>query len=417
MSRFVRIKSYPFIYIAWIFALFSLPYSCQSVPCNASNNSASNSKISCKEIWAYSAKQLRSHPVCMGNTVFLLKGNNVVALNMSNGKELWSRDLSSIIWNGTSYDHIFPRICYLSIKNGTNPQVLVSLSDKFSGYLIAFNPTSGKILWNYSSFASADAYASPRGQICSEPVVWRDRVIFRTYSGLTAVKLSDGKELWNVPFDASIRIPATPTSRPALDKKTIYFNSDFGLAYAFNPMNGSLIWRTITDGIDIKNSSGVRDVHITFSNCYPLVIDNRVLIADGLGNAYGLNKNNGAIVWKKKFNYIFRYFNIINKLYMLSDKGFYELNVNNGAVIHKYIFSDGFLSCKIIGKSVVLINMPRVTPGWQIFDIQRWAVVKTYNDFACTSISNSGKTIYLDGYIPSDETHTPRIRAYRISGL
>jgi outer membrane protein assembly factor BamB len=72
-------------------------------------------------------------------------------------------------------------------------------------------------------------------------------------------------------------------------------------------------------------------------NLHPLFIDNIVIILSETGNIYGLDKENGNLIWKKETNIISNIAADTSQLYFLTKDGYLEvLNISSGQEIYKF---------------------------------------------------------------------------------
>src|SRR6185369_15183979 len=157
-----------------------------------------------------------SYPLIADGKVFVTVtnessyGTRLYALNAADGSTLWSYDLPALYhWSG---------LCY---ENGR----VFALT--WNGWLIAFDGSSGSVLWNQTvpGFDSA-------------PTVFQGVIYISSAEshGLYAVRADTGALLWSTAvFDGT-------NSSPAVAADGLYVSRPCADAYKFNPTNGALIW-------------------------------------------------------------------------------------------------------------------------------------------------------------------------------
>lgn len=343
--------------------------------------------------------EMATAPVLSGNMIYVVEqdaSGGVIASASVFQQIKWRREirtgeLASVAGLPTqAYQVLTPTV--------TPTAFYIPVSDAQAGHLLSINLRNGAVRWEYTS-GSFISTSQTRGPLLGSPLIWHDRVIVRTLSGLTAVRASDGAELWNVPIDEHFNIPISPSLKFASDENAFYINSDFGVAYAFDPRTGQRLWSYNTAGIyDVANPS-FRRTTITVARCAPLLWKSTVVIADGKGTVYGLNSINGACLWMSNTGYVNRLVGRGNSVFVCSATGLCEINIKNGHVLHKLLNKGGYADCAFVGNQLALCNNPFFQPGWEIFNPTTWKTLWSDCNFAVKSVlATIGQTILLGGY-------------------
>jgi len=379
-------------------------------PLNASPSSL------CALKWSASLNGAAGEPAISASrgVLLLTQGASLLAVGAQDGKTLWRVNLLpeiSIAMAASGQGGQGPNIFSPVVAGGI---ALVAYCNGPESRLLALDITTGKTRWEFNA-ASAGDTDSPElsGPILSPPFPWRDRVIFRTARGLTAVRLSDGDRLWKVPMDANLRIPLIASAAPVGDK-AVFFNSDFGVAYAFDPLTGDKIWSTPTSGVSDRGLLNVRDVRVTVAHCHPILVQGRLLTADGLGNIYSLNEKTGSVQWRvRPGGYIFQFATLGGMIYAATDHGLYQLDPNTGETMRAYAGTDKILRCEIIKDKAILTKFPS---GWEVFDLPSWKPDAVDAGFSPRlNVVAAGGFFFLGGS-PSDNNDAPttELRGYSL---
>ncbi|MGA3199620.1 MAG: PQQ-binding-like beta-propeller repeat protein [Halobacteriota archaeon] len=216
--------------------------------------------------WNYTTEgSAGSSPAVANGLVFVVSSdnmlndvdNNLYALNVTTGTEVWSLPTGDPVSNP-------------AIANGL---VYVGSED---GNVYAFNATTGAYVWNYATVLSP---YSPWGGIDS-PAVYNGLVFVGNYSqynggNFYALNATTGTEVWSFPNGGDM-------SSPAVANGTVYVGSDDSNLYALNATTGTEVWSFPT-GFWVVSS--------------PAVYNGVVYVGSYDNNFYAINATSGAKLW------------------------------------------------------------------------------------------------------------------------
>lgn len=205
----------------------------------------------------------------------------VRALSAASGEEVWQLGLADrhevrgpIISEGVLVFKVVP----------SGPRVIFDSSKPHgaAGYetIVAVDATSGERLWTLRE-----------RDVLSEPVVWRDTVIFAELNGgaLQARRLRNGDVVW--------RVDGMPTSgEPFLGQRSVFIGTDDGTVVALDASTGDLLW-TRNLGSDVLFREGVMRARTVY-----VVVDD---VSSALGShLYALDSKSGVRLWDISAVYI-----------------------------------------------------------------------------------------------------------------
>jgi outer membrane protein assembly factor BamB len=367
-----------------------------------------------KSVWTNKIPLRSSEPVASEygrHTIVHIEEKSVQALDSNTGKSLWSFDLSpyTLPLPEKLDQYVPPVFAYAPII--TPDTVYIAFNQEKFSVLLALDRSTGKMKWRFDPYM-APVHTQWSGQILSPPYLWRDRLIFRTAIGLTAVKTSNGELLWNCCMDPDVTTTGAPSASPTSDKY-LYFNSDFGVAYAFDPITGRCIWKTTTDGKVTTSVINVKKINVTVAHCQPLRIKNNLIVADGVGNIYALDSQNGSIRWKiKPGSYTFHLIPYNGAVCAATNKGLFKLEASTGKLLKQYQYGGAILRCTVIKDRAVLTKYPT---GWDLFDLRNWKLLMEDTTFSPKiNIAVQGNMFFLSGYLGDGDQTTNELRAYRM---
>jgi outer membrane protein assembly factor BamB len=238
--------------------------------------------------------QISSSPAFFDGRVFFgSTDSNILALNASTGKTLWTFATDPLYQPGKTTLSDNAVLSTPAVANG-----VVYVYSRL-GYSYALNESSGSKLWSYN-FSSG-------GFVDRTPVILEGRVYFSAFSGqIFSLNVTDGSKIWN--YSCGYEWVSTPNydnmywfvSPITIDDNVVFFNYNgvvgwkdgsykyFGTVCALNALNGIKIWnntmaistsgaQTASNGVAVHNG-----VVYVFSD------DQRI---------YGLNAMNGEILW------------------------------------------------------------------------------------------------------------------------
>jgi len=350
-----------------------------------------------QELWHAPLSGTPSRLITGSKFLNIATGSTVLAISMASGAKVWQHDLTDRISMVPLANETAPGPLILLAPVPTESLLLVGVSRGNSGHVVALDQKTGKIVWDFDAGVSKQTGDDDtKGLILSPPIIWKDRAVFRTGLGLTAVSVANGKEIWNVPMDANSPVPFQPNAMPVSDNHAIYFNSDFGIAYAFDPRNGTKLWSYMNDGLQISNFLNTHKISFTYTWCQPLISSGRLYISDGLGNAYALNATSGALVWKTKPGYIYQFSEYRNGVYIATENGFSELDAASGKTLRSIKISGGILQNIMFKNSYAILGS--TASGWQVVDLEKWKIISSDPEFnPVFGIALSGSTLLLEG--------------------
>ena len=240
----------------------------------------------------------------------------VLALRNSDGSEMWRAQLSSEVLSqpqsakdmvvvrtvdGKLYGldaktgqrrWIYDRNIPLLTLRGNSSPVIVNdmvITGTDSGKLAALTLKNGTVLWE-------TAITVPRGRteleriidIDADPVVVGDAIYVVSYQGrLAAVSLDAGRMLWARDFSSY--------SGMAVDAYRVYITDAEGQAWALNRFNGATLWR--------------QDKLLRRALTAPALLGVHMIVADFNGYVHWLKREDGALVARKRLNEMYYFLN------------------------------------------------------------------------------------------------------------
>jgi outer membrane protein assembly factor BamB len=266
-----------------------------------------------QKIWNYNASILGigSSPTVADGIVYVGSGDQnryLYAFDAYNGELLWTAYIGATV---TKDPTIVSGVIYLA-ADGLSPS---------PSCILAIDAKTGVEIWNYSSpnplgctpavvngvvyTASGDGYVhainAANGQeiwkftqddadfLCSPTVV--NGILYVGINGagmqtnvFYALNATNGAELWKyITSDAGNYVLSTA----AVCDGTVYVGSRNGDVYAFNAVDGTLLWHIMAG-------------HFLFSS--PAVVGGIVYIGSGDGNLYAMKGMDGTILWNYTIN-------------------------------------------------------------------------------------------------------------------
>jgi outer membrane protein assembly factor BamB len=239
-------------------------------------------------LWNYTSTGTGFGSLTVSGGVLYAGGNNyaysrggsndnglLIAFDASTGKVLWSYTAP----DRTRFDYINPLV-----KDGIVYAISSCLSEQDSswqGTVLALDASSGKELWNYKSLSDFNGIAA--GDQClyvsssfadTTNYVNSQNVNGKIYQGgITALNLGDGAKTWDYPTDDTI-------NSLAFINGTLYAVSDGANVYSFDATNGRVIW-SYTAGISLGN----------------LIDTSDYLYVGSSAGVYCLDKTSGRVIW------------------------------------------------------------------------------------------------------------------------
>ncbi len=247
-------------------------------------------------LWYYKAYDVSSSPAVVDGVVYIDAEFYVLALNATNGLNLWTFDTidqtfsSPTVVNGVVYvgcNSLSDCLYALNASNGaqiwnctfredveTSPTVcdgVIYISPcGWDGILYALNATTGTELWTCSTFfdgSPAVAYGMVyAGSTC--------------FGGFCAWNATTGELIWNLTETAFE--PLVSVSSPAVQDGVVYMCDGDRVIYALDAFTGTEFWN-FTNG--------------SFFDSSPAVAGGLVYIGASSGDFFALNASDGSLVW------------------------------------------------------------------------------------------------------------------------
>ena len=261
------------------------------------------------EVWSVETDRAISAGPGVGEGVVLLGTSDaeVVALDETNGEQIWRARVSSEVLSVPQIAEgivvvqtidgrvagldslngerrwIYQRSVPVLTLRGTSSPVIDGLqviSGFASGKLVALSLTSGKLLWEVSvTTPSGRSELERMVDLDGDPVV-RDGIVYvATFQGdLAAVTADTGVVLW--------RRDASSFAGMSVDWRYIYLTDVRDSVWAFDPGNGSAVWRQ-------KKLRGRR-------LSAPAIFDDYILVGDYEGYLHWLHTEDGRMVARSR---------------------------------------------------------------------------------------------------------------------
>lgn len=276
-----------------------------------------------------------------GLTIYLDKlfvntgSDKIIALDISNGREIWQRQLQNIT---------------RSAPEAHDGKLFINtLGNK----LYALNAENGGLIWTHSGFSQAISIFG------AAPPVAYEKLVFASYSSgeLYALRSENGEELWLDSFDNDINntkfLLNDIDASPLINGDLIYTTSNDGYFVASEIATGKRVWQ--------KEISSINTPWIAGDNIY--IIDNQKRFI-------ALNKNTSDIIWvnnlakyknKKTKRGEIRYASPVmadSKLYVVNSLGkLLVFDPKTGDMLKKHkIIKDVYLSPVIAHNKMFLLN-------------------------------------------------------------
>ena len=205
----------------------------------------------------------------------------VVAINMQNGKTVWTTAVPNLMM---SQPLTYDGLVIIGLGNNVyRNDTTESVRGAGTNYVAALNFSTGKTVWIFSTL----------GEDIPTPVIYNGLVVFANGNGVVyALNASSGQEVWNTSLGTGAFVSM---SSPALVGDSIYFGQND--PYTFDCVNltsGQISWT-----IPIPATGGLDD-------CSPVVWNGIVItgftatLTNGLLEPVliGMNATNGQLLWQ-----------------------------------------------------------------------------------------------------------------------
>jgi outer membrane protein assembly factor BamB len=218
----------------------------------------------------------RSSPaVANGKIVTLGVGGIVTCLEADTGKKLWSKDDFAGEW---------PRFYTASSPIIADNECIVQLGSEKSGGIVAYDLNTGDQKWKWTG--DGTAYASPVALTVSGTKM----IITLTAKNIVGIGVTDGKLLWEQPFEASQRM-AYNAATPIVDGQTIMYTGSGRGAKAVKI-------EKMADGFAAKEVWSNADNGVQFNT--PVLKGGQIYGVSQSGDLFCLDAKDGKTLWTSK---------------------------------------------------------------------------------------------------------------------
>ncbi len=202
-------------------------------------------------------------PLAVDGYVFVgTSDNRVVALDESDGAELWSQELGHGVWGQPAY---------------VDGLLIVGSLDKA---VHAFDAATGDIRWT----------KPVGGAIASSPLVIEDRIYITGFDAQLHAFDLDGNDLWQV--DATDWI----WNAPAYDDGRLFFGDVKGHVYAVDATDGTILWETTVSG-SVEAGVAAADGVVFISSVIGVATDD-----EQTGELLAVSAETGDQLWRKELS-------------------------------------------------------------------------------------------------------------------
>lgn len=271
-----------------------------------------HSKVKVTEQWSVpmgkasqASAYLKLKPIIRGHIIYVANANGLVeAINQSNGRLIWSKQLAHGIHSG-------PSIANGYIALGTNKSTVVLLHQADGSQVHELNVS---------------------GDALSKPAITKNKVIVKTIDGyLYAFDLKTGKKLWATEHGAPSLILKASSSPIIIDNLALVGFSD-GKLDGIDIESGSTLWQR-----SIAYANGYSDVErLVDIDADPIVRGQIVYLASYQGYVGALSLTDGQFLWRKPASVYKNMAIDDSSLYLTdSDDIIWAINRQNGQVIWK----------------------------------------------------------------------------------
>lgn len=339
-------------------------------------------------------------PILDGDRLFALSRQGVLyALDPRDGADRWRVMLAHYLrpqfFNPEpARQPLRPASLIIRTPTVVGKYLLASVSDPRQGHLFAIDRDTGTVAWHYVSRRNGGA---TRGAVISSPSVDKDLVVFRTGGGLTALRVSDGTELWNVPLGPLESTVANTCSKPVLADGVAYLGADLGVAYAFRLSDGRKEWQYRTGAMSQTKTGLIARTNITPSMCTPVLADGFLIVATGTGYVYALHEKTGLPAWENKIGEAGQLVRAGDRLYAATATGFHEIDPHTGKTTHSLPLEGGAFSCVIGSSHALILRNPNVLAGWEVLDLSTWRNVPHPANFLITMGVSTDSSLIVAG--------------------
>ena len=317
-------------------------------------------------------------PVIENNIIYYTDNDfNILAKSVKSGKIIWKRELQ------LEESENFSFIGGISLE-GNNLFITTGL-----GNIYKINKKDGKEVWTKRFFM----------QFSRPPLVYKNKIfVISDDNQVLALNVNSGDTLWSHIGNIE-EVSILGGSKPAIKDDTLVVTYSSGEIYAFNQMDGSIVWFDNSNSGSIFSRTNVNDIQspltieddtlyvptfsekllvynlsngkkkwdLKLSSINPMVISGEVIfILDTSGKLMCIEKKSGKLTWavqlmmKKDGKEIIWSGPLLssNKLILVSSYGLVlSLSPFTGKILSKINFDENFLNNPIqVKKSIYLIS-------------------------------------------------------------
>ena len=207
--------------------------------------------------------EIRATPVIDGEQIFVRTSDGKLsAISLLDGSIQWT---------------VSRRVPALSLTGNSQPIVQGDLvySGFDDGKIVAFNRTDGTTVWEVTVSLPSGRTEIERMVDLDGQFILRDGVIYiSSYQGsLLAIQALDGNVLWSRKFSSFQSIE--------VDEEALYLSSDNSHLWSIDRRTGSAFW--------------MQDILHARKITAPILVDNRLVVADLEGYVHWFDKSDGAL--------------------------------------------------------------------------------------------------------------------------
>jgi outer membrane protein assembly factor BamB len=227
----------------------------------------------------------RLKPVVAYDTVYSAsRAGDVVAFDVTTGKELWAIDLSDVDNERSFWDSRVSALLAGGPVVGLNKVFIGSENGK----IYALDAKSGELVWQ----------ADIKGEIISAPAVDSGVVVVNTASGIMkAFNADDGEELWKIEQD----VPALTLrgiSQPVIASGGVLVGTGKGGVNVYLVDKGQQGWST-----EIGEPTGSTELERVIDvDSSPVVFGDKIYAVSSRGNLAAIELKSGRVVWKRQYS-------------------------------------------------------------------------------------------------------------------
>jgi len=212
------------------------------------------------------------------------RAGDVVALDVSTGKELWEVDLSDIQDERSFWDNRIPALLSGGPVAALN-KIFIGSED---GKIYALDAKSGELLWQ----------GNIKGEIISAPAVDSGIVVVNSTSGIMkAFNAENGEELWKIE-QAVPALTLRGNSTPVIASGGVLIGTSKGGVTVYLLDKGQQGWTT-----EIGEPTGSTELERVIDvDSSPVVFGDRVYAVSSLGNLAAIELKSGRVLWKRQYS-------------------------------------------------------------------------------------------------------------------